>query len=134
MLLLVVAALVADYATPAEPWAVLPPLACIVMLTAMRRWAAAAATVLLSSWVAVPIAAYATCALDAAAGKQRVYAVGWTGVPVVDPTGSNAAARARSAPASSTCPPTRTDWSRASSSAWRGCGFRTIVNAGIGAS
>src|SRR5438105_9426775 len=81
--LLVVAGLVADYATPAEPWALLPPLAFVVMLTAMRRWAAAAATVLLSSWVAVPLAAYATCALDAAAGKQRVYAVGWTGVPVV---------------------------------------------------
>ena len=82
--LLVAAALVADYATPAATWTLLPPLACVLALLALRRWAAAATIVVLSSWVLIPVAAFATVARDAVMGKQHIYAVGGIGVPGVD--------------------------------------------------
>jgi hypothetical protein len=72
---LVVAGLMSDYLTPAALWTIIPPLLAVLALIALRRWAAAAMVVVLSSWVLVPSLAGALCAFDAARGTQRIYAV-----------------------------------------------------------
>ena len=81
----VVAGLAADYLSPAALWTVLLPLAAVVGLIVMRRWAAAALVVVLSSWFLIPASARAVRAVDASRGVERVFAVETAGIPGVTP-------------------------------------------------
>lgn len=69
-----VAGLFADYLSPAELWTILLPLGCVVVLAAMRKWTAAVAVLVLSSWVAIPTAAIALTAIENSAGEHRLFA------------------------------------------------------------
>jgi hypothetical protein len=81
----VVAGLAADYLSPAAMWTVLLPLAAMLALIVMRRWAAAALVVVLSSWFLIPASARAVCAIDSSRGVERVFAVEAAGIPGVAP-------------------------------------------------
>jgi hypothetical protein len=81
----VVAGLAADYLSPSALWTVLLPLAAVVALIAMRRWAAAALVVVLSSWFLIPASARAVRAFDSSRGVERVFAVETAGIPGLPP-------------------------------------------------
>ena len=83
--ILVLAGLGADYLSPAALWTILLPLASVIGLASLRRWAAAAAVIVLSSWVFIPTAARAVCAFDGARGVHRVFAVEEAGLPGIAP-------------------------------------------------
>ena len=82
---LVVAGLFADYLSPPALWTIVLPLAAVVALCALRRWAAAALVVVLSSWFLVPAAAQVVTAVDASRGAHRLFVVeGTNGIPGVE--------------------------------------------------
>src|SRR6185503_8000418 len=80
-----VAGLAADYLSPAASWTILLPLASVIALLILRRWAAATLVVVLSSWLFIPGVARAVCAFDESRGVQRVFAVETAGIPGVTP-------------------------------------------------
>ena len=67
-----VAGLFADYLSPAELWTILLPLGCVVLLAALRKWAAAIAVFVLSSWVAIPAAVVTVTAIEASSGEYHL--------------------------------------------------------------
>ncbi len=67
-----VAGLFADYLSPAELWTILLPLGCVVLLAALRKWTAAVAVLVLSSWVAIPTAAITVTAIEASSGEHHL--------------------------------------------------------------
>ena len=71
----VMAALVADYGSPAEMWTAYIPLAFMAVLLTFRERAAALAVLFLSSWILLPAAAGITSTFDVARGVRKVYAV-----------------------------------------------------------
>jgi len=71
--IIAVAGLFADYLSPAALWTILLPLGCVVLLAAMRKWTAAVAVLVLSSWVAIPSAAIAVTAIENSAGEYRLF-------------------------------------------------------------
>ena len=82
---LVVAGLAADYLSPPALWTIVLPLATVLALVVLRRWASAALVVVLSSWFFVPAAAQAVTAFDASRGQHRLFVVeGTSGVPGVE--------------------------------------------------
>ena len=68
-----VAALFADYLSPAELWTILLPLGGVVVLAALRKWTAAVVVLVLSSWVAIPAAAIAVTAIENSGGEHRLF-------------------------------------------------------------
>jgi hypothetical protein len=72
---LAVAGLAADYLSPPALWTILLPLGCVILLFALKRRVAAAAVFLLSSWVLIPVAARATCAVEESRGGPRLLMV-----------------------------------------------------------
>jgi hypothetical protein len=72
---LVVAGLAADYLSPPHLWTILLPFGFVVMLLAMRKWTAAAAVFLLSSWVLIPLAAGTVSSLEDSRGTPRLFMV-----------------------------------------------------------
>src|SRR5262245_45152199 len=83
---IVVAALAADYMTPAALWTISLPLAAVVALMALRRFSAATLVVVLSSWFLIPASARAVRVIDSSRGIERVFAVETSGIPGVAPT------------------------------------------------
>jgi len=79
----VVAALVADYGSPAELWTAYIPLAFMAVLLTFRERAAALTVLFLSSWILLPAAAGVTSTIDAARGARVLYGVQFA-VPGVD--------------------------------------------------
>src|SRR3954453_14673435 len=79
-----VAGLFADYLSPAELWTILLPLGCVVLLAALRKWTAATAVLVLSSWVAIPTAAIALTAMESSAGEHRLFALADDTGPLLD--------------------------------------------------
>lgn len=85
-----VAGLFADYLSPAELWTILLPLGCVVVLAALRKWTAAVAVLVLSSWVAIPTAAIALTAMENSAGEHRLFALADDIGPVLDKAANDA--------------------------------------------
>jgi hypothetical protein len=79
-----VAALFADYLSPAELWTILLPLGGAVLLLALRKWTAAAAVLLLSSWFVVPAAVITVQAIDDSRGEHRLFALDGAPGPLLD--------------------------------------------------
>jgi hypothetical protein len=79
----VVAALVADYASPAELWTAYIPLAFMAVLLTFRERVAALAVLFLSSWILLPAAAGVTSAFESSRGARILYGVQFA-VPGVD--------------------------------------------------
>ena len=82
--MLAVAALAADYLSPPALWTILLPLGSIVLLLALRRWAAATVVFLLSSWVLVPLAARTTSAVEELRGEPRFFVIDDATLPSLD--------------------------------------------------
>src|SRR5438128_12098036 len=70
-----VAGLFADYLSPAALWTILLPLGCAVLLVALRKWTAAAAVLLLSSWFLIPAAVITVDAIDDGHAEHRLFAL-----------------------------------------------------------
>jgi hypothetical protein len=85
-----VAGLFADYLSPAELWTILLPLGCVVLLAALRKWTAATAVLVLSSWVAIPTAAIALTAMESSAGEHRLFALADDTGPLLDAAANDA--------------------------------------------
>src|SRR5215471_2728696 len=79
-----VAALFADYLSPAALWTLMLPLGGVVLLLAMRRWTAAAAVFLLSSWFLIPASVVAVATLEDSHGELRLFALAGEATPLVD--------------------------------------------------
>jgi hypothetical protein len=80
----VMAALIADYASPAELWTAYVPLGFMALLLTFREKAAALAVLFLSSWILLPAAAGVTSTLEARQGARVLYGVQFQ-VPGIDP-------------------------------------------------
>lgn len=79
-----VAGLAADYLSPAELWTILLPLGAVFLLAAMRKWVAAAAVFLLSSWVLIPLAAHTVSSVEDATGGRHMFIVPDAALPTLD--------------------------------------------------
>jgi len=79
----VMAALVADYGSPAEMWTAYIPLAFMAVLLTFRERAAALAVLFLSSWILLPSAAVVTSSFESSRGARVLYGVQFN-VPGVD--------------------------------------------------
>src|SRR4051812_9009981 len=78
------AGLAADSLSPAGLWTSLLPLGAVFLLVAMRKWAAAAAVFLLSSWVLIPLAADTVSSVEDATGGRRMFVVPDATLPTLD--------------------------------------------------
>ena len=67
-----VAALAADYLSPAALWTILLPFAGVVLLLALRKPVVAAMVFVMSSWVLIPSAANLVIAVAAARGNYEL--------------------------------------------------------------
>ena len=85
-----VAGLFADYLSPAELWTILLPLGCVALLAALRKWTAAAAVFLLSSWFVVPAAVMTVAAVEDSRGEHRLFALAGACGPLVDKASNDA--------------------------------------------
>jgi len=85
-----VAALFADYLSPAALWTILLPLGGAVLLLALRKWTAAAAVLVLSSWFLVPAAVVTAQAIDDSHGEHRLFALDGASGPLLDKASSDA--------------------------------------------
>jgi hypothetical protein len=81
---LAVAGLAADYLSPAASWTILLPLGCIVLLLALRSWAAAAVVFLLSSWILIPFAVGTVSAIEESRGERPLYVIAGETNPILD--------------------------------------------------
>jgi hypothetical protein len=87
---LAVAGLAADYLSPPAAWTMVLPIAFVVLLLALRKWAFAAAVFLLCSWVLIPTAARAVFAVEETRGKHDAFWIDGVALqsldgPVADP-------------------------------------------------
>ena len=87
-----VAGLAADYLSPAALWTILLPFGCVVLLMALRKWTAAAAVFLLSSWFLIPAAVITVDAIEESRGEHRLFALPGCLGPVLDKASSDACA------------------------------------------
>jgi hypothetical protein len=85
-----VAALFADYLSPAALWTILLPLGGAVLLAALRKWKAAAAVLVLSSWFVLPAAVVTAQAIDDSRGEYRLFALDGATGPLLDKGSSDA--------------------------------------------
>jgi hypothetical protein len=70
-----VAALAADYLSPAALWTILLPFAGVVLLLSLRKPAAAAIVFALSSWVLIPTAARVVTAVEDGRGEHQLLTI-----------------------------------------------------------
>jgi hypothetical protein len=85
-----VAGLFADYLSPAALWTILLPLGSAVLLLALRKWTAAAAVLVLSSWFVIPAAVITVQAIDDSRGEHRLLALDGASGPLLDKASSDA--------------------------------------------
>jgi hypothetical protein len=85
-----VAGLFADYLSPAALWTILLPLGCAFLLVALRKWMAAAAVLVLSSWFVIPAAVITVNAVDESRGEYRLFALDDASGPVMDKVSNDA--------------------------------------------
>lgn len=79
-----VAGLFADYLSPAALWTILLPIGCVALLAALRKWTAAAAVFLLSSWFVVPAAVATVAAIEDGRGEYHLLALAGASGPLLD--------------------------------------------------
>ena len=87
-----VAGLFADYLSPAALWTILLPIGCVVLLVALRKWTAAAAVFLLSSWFVIPAAVVTVAAVEDSRGEHHLWALDCASGPQLDKLSSDACA------------------------------------------
>jgi hypothetical protein len=85
-----VAGLFADYLSPAALWTILLPIGCVALLAALRKWTAAAAVFLLSSWFMIPAAVVTAAAIEDSHGEHHLFALDGTSGPLLDKVSSDA--------------------------------------------
>ena len=85
-----VAGLFADYLSPAALWTILLPLGCVVLLVALRKWTAAAAVFLLSSWFVIPAAVVTVAAVEDSRNEHRLFALAGDSGPLLDKVSNDA--------------------------------------------
>jgi len=85
-----VAGLFADYLSPAALWTILLPIGCVALLMALRKWTAAAAVFLLSSWFVIPAAVVTVAAVENSRGEHHLLALDDGSGPLLDKVSNDA--------------------------------------------
>ena len=85
-----VAGLFADYLSPAALWTIWLPLGCAALLMALRKWKAAAAVLVLSSWFVLPAAVMTVDAIEDSRGEHHLFALDSGSGPLLDKSSSDA--------------------------------------------